>query len=182
MTARQVTITYLEMTEPPRRPAPPQPIMPGGAPLALLRAEAPPLHFFLYLYTTVGAPYDWTDLLRKPHDEVAAFAQDPAVELNVLYRAGCPAGFYQLDFRQEGVCDLAYFGLTPENVGLKLGPWLLSAALRDAWGPAVGERRAGRPPIARMTVNTCTLDHPAALPLYQRLGFAPVRRQDVARP
>ena len=26
-------------------------------------------------------------------------------------------------------------------------------------------------PIPRLTVNTCTLDHPRALPLYQRMGF-----------
>jgi hypothetical protein len=29
----------------------------------------------------------------------------------------------------------------------------------------------------KVTVNTCTLDHPAALPLYQRIGFEPVAQQ-----
>jgi hypothetical protein len=28
-----------------------------------------------------------------------------------------------------------------------------------------------------VTVQTCTLDHPAALPLYQKLGFAPVAQK-----
>jgi hypothetical protein len=32
--------------------------------------------------------------------------------------------------------------------------------------------------IPKFKVNTCTLDHPRALPLYQRLGFVPYARED----
>ena len=32
-----------------------------------------------------------------------------------------------------------------------------------------------------MTVNTNTLDGPRALPLYQRMGFTPVRREETTR-
>jgi hypothetical protein len=32
-----------------------------------------------------------------------------------------------------------------------------------------------------MTVNTCTLDHPRALPAYQSWGFHPVRREERRR-
>jgi ribosomal protein S18 acetylase RimI-like enzyme len=32
-----------------------------------------------------------------------------------------------------------------------------------------------------MTVNTCTLDHPRALALYQRLGFTPIAREERTR-
>lgn len=163
------TVTYLEMDGPPAGPPKPRPV---GAPLALMRCERPPLHFFLYLYETVGADYDWTDLLRWPRDELAAFVSDPLVELWVLYRHGAPAGFHQLDFREDRVCELAYFGLMPEAVGQGVGPWLLDTALREAWGRGV----------ATMRVNTCTLDHPAALRTYQRAGFAPVRREVKRRP
>ncbi|MEO1329559.1 MAG: N-acetyltransferase [Pseudomonadota bacterium] len=181
MGAGPYTVTFLEMTAPPRRAPPPQPFVPGGGSLALLRAERPPVHFFLYLYATVGAEYEWTDRLREPRDQVAAFVQDPAVELNVLYHAGSPAGFYQLDFREAGVCDLAYFGLMPEAVGLKLGPWLLGTAIHDAWSPPESTPGRTAAPIEKLTVNTCTLDHPAALPLYQRMGFNPVRREEHVR-
>ncbi|TIX52655.1 MAG: GNAT family N-acetyltransferase, partial [Mesorhizobium sp.] len=35
----------------------------------------------------------------------------------------------------------------------------------------------------RVTVQTCTLDHPAALPLYQKLGFAPVaQKKEIVHP
>jgi hypothetical protein len=34
-----------------------------------------------------------------------------------------------------------------------------------------------------VTVQTCTLDHPAALPLYQKLGFSPVgQSRELVRP
>jgi hypothetical protein len=34
-----------------------------------------------------------------------------------------------------------------------------------------------------VTVQTCTLDHPAALPLYQKLGFSPVgQKKEIVRP
>jgi hypothetical protein len=39
--------------------------------------------------------------------------------------------------------------------------------MRDAFAHGVSE----------VTINTCTLDHPAALPMYQRFGFQPVRRE-----
>ena len=32
---------------------------------------------------------------------------------------------------------------------------------------------------SRIIIQTCTLDHPSALPLYQRFGFKPVGRKQV---
>ena len=81
---------------------------------------------------------------------------------------GWPAGFFVLDARQEGVVELAYFGLVPQVLGQGLGSFLLRSAVVMAW-----DRTGTR----RMTVNTCTLDHPRALGLYQRHGFVPVRRE-----
>ncbi|MEO1266292.1 MAG: GNAT family N-acetyltransferase [Pseudomonadota bacterium] len=160
----EFVVTYLEMTAPPSGPLKPAPM---GAPLALMRVEQPKAHFFFYLYGTIGAAYEWTDKLREPASDVRAFVEDPKVEMTVLYRGGAPAGFFQLDFREEGVCDLAYFGLMPEAVGQGLGGWLLSEAIREAWSRGIG----------KMTVNTNTLDHPAALSNYQKAGFSPVRRE-----
>jgi GNAT superfamily N-acetyltransferase len=64
--------------------------------------------------------------------------------------------------------NLVYFGLVPEWSGRKVGPWLLGTAVQEAFSR--GARTA--------TVNTCTLDHPAALPLYQKLGFVPTAREE----
>jgi GNAT superfamily N-acetyltransferase len=161
------SVTWLEMTRRPERPSPPAPLVKG---LALLRAEDPPLDFFLYLYDAVGAPYEWVDLHKDPA-RTAAFIADPKVELFVLNIQGAPAGFFVLDFRQDGAADMSYFGLTQRAVGRGVGDWLLHAALQTAWERGVD----------KVTVNTCTLDHPRALALYQRWGFRPVRREARSR-
>lgn len=161
------TITWLEMTRRPGRPTPPAPLERG---ISLIRAEDPPVDFFFYLYDVVGEDYEWVDLYDRPA-ETTAFVQDPKVELYVLNLKGAPAGFFLLDFREPQLCDLAYFGLASRASGRRLGDWLLGAALSLAWDRG----------IERMTVNTCSLDHPAALALYQRWGFRPIRREERRR-
>lgn len=162
------TVTYLEMTSHPKFPMPRPPSMPG---LSLIRAEDPPVRWFLHLYDSVGEGLEWTDWHQKSRAEQEAFVGDPDVSMHVLFLKGWTAGFFMLDRSERGVCDLAYFGLTPEAQGLGLGKYLLQTAILTGW--------ADEP--AKMTVNTCTLDGPRALPLYQRLGFSPVRREDLTR-
>ena len=74
---------------------------------------------------------------------------------------GRPAGMLELDFRTEGVCKILFLGLVPELAGQGHGRWLFAETLNRAWAPEV----------AQVTVHTCTLDHPAALPAYLRAGF-----------
>ncbi|HUF86197.1 MAG TPA: GNAT family N-acetyltransferase [Thermohalobaculum sp.] len=162
-------VTYLEMTA---RPATQIPPTPAGPLLALIRAEAPPAHYFLYLYRAVGAAFEWTDWLARGEDEVEAFLSDAGVELFTLFTDGWPGGFFVLDTREAGVCELAYFGLVPEARGRGLARWLLASAVHGGWD---------RPGVAKMTVNTNTLDHPRAITLYQWAGFAPVRREEETR-
>lgn len=163
------TVTFLEMTAAPEGPRPPAP---GLAGLALIRSENPPGRWFLHLYDSVGAAYEWTDWHRRPAEELTAFLTDPAVELYTLMLKGWSAGFFMLDWRKPGECELVYFGLTPEAEGMGLGKWLLSEAIRTGWAKKA---------VRKMTVETCTLDGPRALPLYQKMGFSPVRREDRRR-
>jgi GNAT superfamily N-acetyltransferase len=88
--------------------------------------------------------------------------QDPAVEIyTVVDGSGEEVGMVELDFRQKPTCNLAYIGLVPELTGRGHGGWLLARALEVAWDHS----------IEKVTVNTCTLDHPAALKSYLRVGF-----------
>lgn len=160
------TITYLEMTAAPG----PAPALPGD--VRLDRCKQPPVWFFLSLYDAVGQMYEWADQLEQPPETVRAFVQHPDVSLFVAYRHGWPNGFFLLDWRQAGLCDLAYFGLVPEAIGGGLGGTLLRTALATGWS---------RPGVTKMTVNTCTLDHPRALDFYQRVGFVPVRSEQRTR-
>lgn len=162
-------VTYLEMQA---RPATQIPPTPAGPRLALIRAAAPPAHYFLYLYRAVGAEFEWTDWLARGEAAVEAFVSDPAVELFTLYVDGWPGGFFVLDTREAGLCQLAYFGLVPQARGRGLSRWLLASAVHAGWD------RAG---VQKMTVNTNTLDHPRAITLYQWVGFVPVRREQHRR-
>jgi GNAT superfamily N-acetyltransferase len=159
----EIVVTYMAMDRRPERPARPAP--PGK--LALLRAENPTVPFYRFLYNTVGEPWHWTDRRLMPDDVLGANISDTKVELYVLYVAGSPAGYAELDFRPMPVANLAYFGLMPEHVGHGLGGWFLDWAVRALWlrGPE------------RITVDTCNLDHPRALQAYQRAGFTVERRE-----
>ncbi|MCB1346888.1 MAG: hypothetical protein H6900_04715 [Rhodobacter sp.] len=158
-------VTWLEMD---RRPSYGWPAQPIGHDHALIRAEDPPAWWFLALYDAVGRDYAWTDMHAEPTEAVRDWVQHADVALYTLMGKGWPQGFFLLDWRQAGTCDLAYFGLVPEAVGQGLGSFLLKTAILTGWD---------RPGTHLMTVNTCTLDHPRALAQYQRMGFTPARTE-----
>jgi GNAT superfamily N-acetyltransferase len=157
-------VTFLEMKTRPSAIPPPQP----KGKIALLRAQQPPVHFYRYLYDTIGRDYHWVDRKRLTDAELTSVLAEERLELYVLYVDGCPGGMAELDFRQNSTANLAYFGLVPEYVGRKLGYFFLYHTAVNAWSK----------PISRLLVNTCTLDHQRALPLYQRMGFVPYSRED----
>ena len=159
-----LTVTYLQMTERPKRPVPPCPVRN----FALLHAKEPPVHFFRYLYHEVGKDWYWVEQKWYADDIIADYIRDEKVELHVPYVNGCPAGIMLLDFRTDGIGDLGYFGLIPDFVGLKLGGYLLEVAIDLLWSKG----------IETATVNTCTLDSPVALGLYQKKGFVPISREN----
>ena len=87
----------------------------------------------------------------------------------MLYADGCPAGFFELDLQKHPeTVELKYLGLGQNYQGIGLGKWFSAAAISAAW--------SHKP--EKLTVETNTLDHPAALPLYQKLGFSPVAVSD----
>lgn len=153
----EVTTTYLEMRTRPTAPLGPPP--PG---VQVVRAVRPSVRFYRYLYDGVGLPWAWYDRRRMAAGELAAILADDAVEVHVLWRDGVPAGYTELDRRAAGQVELAYFGLLPEAIGQKLGPWLLAWSIHEAWR---------RPGVERAWVHTCTLDHPSALRTYLAAGF-----------
>ena len=159
-----VTVTYLAMEARPIGPPPPSPMLKT----ALLKCENPPVHFYRYLYAAVGERYFWVERLGWKDDDLAAMLKEEKSALYVLYIGGVPAGMAELDFREPGLGQIAYFGLTPEFTGRRIGPWFLHQVLELCWAQ----------PIKRLTVNTCTLDHKKALATYQRAGFTAYARSE----
>jgi GNAT superfamily N-acetyltransferase len=154
----KTTVTFLSMDADPDNRVP----MPARK-LALMRCDTPPVHYYRYLYDAVGRNHVWVDRKRRSDEDLAAIIHDDRTEIYVLYVEGSPAGFAELNFRERGVAELAYLGLMPDFVGGGLGEYLLAQAIEIAW----------QHPITKMKVQTCTLDHPRALGLYQRMGFTP---------
>ena len=163
-TEMPATVTYLAMHARPTAPSPPPPLLK----LAILRCEKPAVHFYRYLYDTIGQPYFWVERRLWSDEKLGEMLASDKVALYVLYVAGAPAGMAELDFRDEGVAQIAYFGLMPEFIGRRIGPWFLHQTIELAWAE----------PIQRLLVNTCTLDHRKALATYQRAGFAAYSRTE----
>jgi GNAT superfamily N-acetyltransferase len=154
-------VTHLEMTE---RPAlPPDP--PGA--WTLRRVPSPDLDWFRDLYRRVGEEWLWFSRLQMADAELAAIIRSPMVEVYALVHEGRDEGLLELDFRQGGQCELAFFGVTAGLIGSGAGRWLMNRALELAWSR----------PVARVWVHTCSFDHPSALAFYQRSGFRAFRRQ-----
>jgi ribosomal protein S18 acetylase RimI-like enzyme len=156
------TVTHLVMDGPPTGHPPPSPFLKT----AILLAENPAPHFYRYLYETIGAPYLWVERRTWSDEKLAEHLSQEGLALYVLYIGGVPAGMAELDSPEEGAAQIAYFGLTPEFVGRRIGPWFLRQAIELAWARS----------ITRLLVNTCTLDHRKALATYQRAGFKPYAR------
>ena len=162
-------VTYLEMTARPRFPWPHLPVNPAAT---LFRAKEPPVWWFRALYDAVGRDYAWEDVPELSDETLSDWLDPDRMRLWTLMAQGWPHGFFLLDERAGDETDLTYFGLVPQAVGRGLGTFLLKTAILTAW------EREG---LARLTVNTCTLDHPRALSLYQKHGFRPVRREEKRR-
>jgi len=163
MARRKLTarVTYLEMRAPPSHRVP----APMGPRLALMRADAMPLHFYRYLYEQVGKAHHWL-LRRKLSDAALSEAiHGPDTQIEVFYVDGCPAGFFELDLaRLPGEVEIRYFGLVPDFQGRGLSKFFLSSAVFAAWDHDPH----------KVVIHTNTLDSPRALILYQKLGFEPV--------
>jgi ribosomal protein S18 acetylase RimI-like enzyme len=158
----EVTRTYLELTDAASLRAAECPA-PG---YVLVRVGACPASFYRYLYAEVGRGYRWTDRSDWSDETIRAHLARPEISLHVLYGDGAPAGYFELRRCDDGSVEIAYFGLLPEFVGRGLGKYLLTCATREAL-------HATR----RVWLHTCTLDHPGALPNYEKRGFRPFREE-----
>lgn len=158
-----VTVTFLEMHTPPAY----MPPLPVNRQIALLKTRDIPLHFYRYLADRVGRKWHWVNILRLEDEELAAGLHREDRDIRVLYLDGAPAGFFDLKSHLPDEVELAYFGMMEHATGQGIGRWFLGAAISAAWSYKPN----------KVTVQTCTLDHPAALSLYQKMGFSPVAQK-----
>jgi GNAT superfamily N-acetyltransferase len=150
-------VTFLEMNE-----APPSAPPPASA-LSIKRWEALDPARYRDLFRRVGARWLWFSRLAMSDAELGAKAGEVH---EVLGQDGESAGMIELDFPAPALCRIRFLGLVPALAGRGHGRWLFAETLARAW----------RPGVERVTVHTCSLDHPAALPAYLRAGFTAYAR------
>jgi GNAT superfamily N-acetyltransferase len=151
-----VTRTYLEM----RSPAALRPSKKHIDGFRVERVSEPSPELNRFFYTAIGGDWYWIDKLPWTYAQWAAYVNCPEFQTWIGYLAGNPIGYFEL-LQEEVDVEIAYFGLLPQFVGRGLGGLMLTAAIEKAW--------ALQP--ARVIVDTCTLDGPAALQNYLARGF-----------
>lgn len=159
-------VTYLEMTE---RPQPkPGPVMMGLqlAPVTDLDPD-----WYRALFRAIGGPWLWYSRLSLNDDALRAAITAPGIALYTVQERGADVGLLELDFSVEGEVEIGFFGLLPRMTGRGAGNWLMAQAMALAWST--------KP--RRVWLHTCSLDHPRALPFYQKHGFrAYARKVEIA--
>lgn len=153
----EVTIRYLEQTAPRAQTPLPRP----GRALALMRAERPHPNYYRFLFNGVGEEHRWVSRRYMNDAELRRHTDDTDVHIYILYAEGSPVGFGEVDARTPSRAVIKFFGLMPYAQGEGLGRWFFREVTELAW-----QLRRGR-----VIIETCTLDNPRALRLYQREGF-----------
>lgn len=150
-------VTYLEMTERPKpRPLPPSPLRMKEWP------DVTPAEYRM-LFERVGGRWLWFSRLRMDDETLRANIGSLHA---VIDRSGVEVGMVELDFSAAGECLIRFLGLVPELAAQGHGEWLFAQTLMLGW----------RKGVERVHVNTCSLDHPAALPSYLKAGFRAYKR------
>lgn len=153
------TVTYLEMVSYPKHLVLTKPDK-LNAEIKLM--VEPTVDFYRYLYDTVGEKWTWIERRLIDDSNLQKLIQSPDVEIYILYVDDNVAGFGEIgwDTASNG-SEIKYFGLMPDYIGKRLGPYFLNNIINIAWK---------RNPV-RLRVNTCDLDHPSALRVYKKSGF-----------
>lgn len=152
-------VTSLQMMAPPPAKVSAQ----ADTNLNVARWLSPDLVEYRKLFRAVGKDWLWVSRLTMTDGKLSAIIHHPRVAVYVLRQGDNTLGLLELDFRREGECELAFFGLVPDAIGKGAGRMLMNHAIETAWAA----------PIRRFWVHTCHLDSPQALAFYQRSGFQP---------
>ncbi len=124
--------------------------------VAVEAIASPTAVFYRELYDRVGRPWLWYERRLLSDGALETLLRRPDHELHVARHDGDLVGYFEL-----GGEELVFFGLTLAYTGRRIGQWLLDCAIERAFARG----------IARLVLNTNTLDHPKALATYRKAGF-----------
>ena len=131
-----------------------------------------PLSDYRALYRAIGDEHHWTSRLL-PDDLLAKELYNGATRIFLLSRGNQAAGWFEIEMRRAiREARIVHLGVLPAFRGRHLASYLIDHAIKAAFASG----------ICRLTIETNTLDHPAALPLYQRHGFRIYATREVKTP
>ena len=166
MTRLQTIVTHLAIEAPMRAPVSP-PLWPDGVSFA----HEPDISLADYreIYDRVGRKWHWVNRRHLDDRQLAAIIYHPATEIYMLRRKGEALGFVEMNYKLFPQVEVVFVGLLEGEIGHGFGRMMVDHTLN------IIKARAPR----RIIIQTCTLDHPSALKLYQSVGFRPYNRKQV---
>jgi ribosomal protein S18 acetylase RimI-like enzyme len=166
MKAYKTIVTHLELTAPFPIFASP---LTFDRPFSYTLERNMALADYRQLYDNVGRAWRWVNRRKLTDRMLAALIHHPDIDIFVLRDGNRPIGYVELNFRKKNQAEIVFVGLVEDYIGRGLGPQMLDHAMHHI------QTRAPQ----RVIIQTCTLDHPAALLLYQSVGFTPYDRKKV---
>ena len=166
MSKHPTTVTYLAMDAPFPKSGDAVTWPPGTQFLSL---DQMPLDDYRKLYDSVGRDWHWVNRRHLTDRQLASIIHHPATQIRVLYRGAKPIGFAELNMKKFPEVEIVFIGLVSLEIGLGLGQLMVRAAIQESVALLA----------KRIIIQTCTLDHPNALPMYQRSGFQAFDRKHV---
>ena len=166
MAKYKTTVTHLEMM-PPFLPVKPNAGWPDG--ISFAREMDISVATYRGLYDQVGRQWHWVNRRMLTDRQLSAIIHHPATEIFTLKNRDRAIGFVELNFKLFPQVEIVFVGLIEDAIGRGLGSRMLERVIDYIYTRAP----------SRIIIQTCTLDHPSALPLYQRRGFTPIGRRQV---
>ncbi len=166
----KTSVTYLQLARAAAQPSASAAVPPAG--VEVQREPDIPLERYRYLYDAVGRSHHWTSR-HLPDWRLKEEIHAAGVQIYVMTADGEPAGWFELDTAHApGQTRIVHFAVLPAFRGHGYGTFLIDQAIAAALASD----------CTTVVLETNTLDHPAALPLYRSRGFQPVGTRTVLTP
>ena len=123
-----------------------------------------------FFYKNVGKKHHWVDRLVWTDKNWIDYTTDNKVKTFIIKKHDNLVGYFELIFHAEqNEVEIAYLGLLEEYHNKKIGSFLLSTAIKNAF--------LEKP--QRVWVHTCSLDHKNALKNYIARGMKIFKKETV---
>lgn len=155
------TVTFLEMHE---KPSTEPEQIPGTE--FILHQKPIDVNRYREYYYGVGEKHNWLDRMVMHDEELSQKINADNIEIFLFKVNNETAGYIEF-IKDQKFTEILYFGLMPAFIGKGLGKYFLQWVIAKAW--------SYNPEWIQL--NTCTLDHPNALPNYKKAGFKEVRTE-----